>query len=94
MIASPSLAPYVLTIGRSNCDLILGCSWATARRLARELGVTEMRVTDRLVLIDAQALLTALRARSERELAARPPLTDEEEREQMRASLGMERRVA
>ena len=83
---------YVLTIGRKNCELVLGMSWASTRRLARELGVGEMRITDRLVLIDAQALLAALRERAAREEAARAPLTDEEERNQMRAALGMELR--
>jgi len=92
--SSASLAPFVLTIGRQNVELILGVSWATARRLARELGVAELRLTERLVLIDGQALITALRARTEREQADLEPLTDEQEREQVRAALGLERRCA
>jgi predicted RecB family endonuclease len=91
---SAALAPFVLTIGRRNVELILGVSWATARRLARELGVAELRLTERLVLLDGQALITALRARAERARAELEPVTDEQEREQIRAALGLERRCA
>jgi hypothetical protein len=75
-----------LLIGAANAREMTGQSWAAVRRTARELGIRELRVSERRVALDARAYLEALHARAEREQAE---LTPEQEREQMRAMIGM-----
>lgn len=83
-----------LTIGCANSVSMLGLSWTAARRLARELGVRELRVSERKVLLPARELLDALRQRSERAAAAAAPPALEQTDEQIEAAflaeLGLE----
>jgi len=79
-----------LTIGCSNSVQMLGLSWAAARRLARELGIRELRVSERKVLLPARELLEALLARTE---SAPASASDEEQAaaDEVLQLLGLER---
>lgn len=74
-----------------NCELALGVKWRWARETALELGVPIIRRGAKTLIV-AAPLVEALRAAAEREAAARAPKTDEDERDQMRAQLGLVRR--
>ena len=77
-----------ITIGPRNAVVMTGVSWRWLRDNARRLGVPIWRVGGKSV-IPAGPLLQALK----REAAVQEPrvLSDEEEREQLRRFLGMER---
>lgn len=89
-----------LTIGVGNAVAMTGMSWLAVRRLARELRVAEIRVSERRVVLPAAELLAALKVRSEREPETFPrnpreliesdELTDEQQRALMRAMMGLE----
>ena len=81
-----AIAP--ITIGPANAVGMTGVSWRWLRDNAARLGVPIWRVGGKS-MIPAAPLLHAL----EREAAQEEPheLTDEEERQRLRAELGMER---
>ena len=82
-------------IGPQNCEHVLGQNWRWTRDTAKRLGVPVLRVGGK-PLISVAELVPAL----ERDAGATQAtaLTDDEELEQMRASLGLvrifERRAA
>ncbi len=77
-----------ITIGPRNAVEMTGVSWRWLRDSARRLGVPIWRVGGKSV-IPAAPLLQALKR--EAAMQERRILSDEEEREQLRCFLGMER---